>query len=87
MKKQEFGVAASVTVHRVSKMSRTGRRKVCEWLRKLADDLQNEPDAFAKRFRARYHYAAKACIAVVALGLAAGVAVAGDSAEIASGGI
>jgi hypothetical protein len=39
-------------------MTTRGRKAVCGWLRKLADDLQNEPEAFAKTFRARYLYPA-----------------------------
>lgn len=49
-------VAASLTVHRVGDMTAGGRKRVCGWLRKIADDLQKEPDAFSKRFRARYYY-------------------------------
>jgi hypothetical protein len=71
-----------VNVYRVADMTKKGRKAVCGWLRKLANDLEKEPDAFAKRFRARYLYVAM--ILAVAL---AGVAMAGDSAEIAPGGI
>ncbi len=53
-------VAASVTVYRAADMTAKGRKAVCGWLRKLADDLQNEPEAFAKTFRARYLYPANA---------------------------
>ena len=55
-------VAASVTVYRVGDMTTRGRKAVCGWLRKLADDLQNEPEAFAKTFRARYLYPANATL-------------------------
>lgn len=58
MKNEKQNVAASVTVYRVGDMSMKGRKAVCDWLRKLADDLQNEPEAFAKTFRARYLYPA-----------------------------
>jgi hypothetical protein len=58
MKNQGDKVAASVTVYRVGDMTTRGRKAVCGWLRKLADDLQNEPEAFAKTFRARYLYPA-----------------------------
>ena len=58
MKKQGDKVAASVTVYRVGDMTTRGRKAVCGWLRKLADELQNEPEAFAKTFRARYLYPA-----------------------------
>ena len=54
MKKDK--VAASVTVHQVADMTDKGRKAVCDWLRKLARDLQREPDAFSKTFRARYLY-------------------------------
>lgn len=54
MKKEKSVVAASVMVYRVDDMTARGRKAVCGWLRKLADDLQDEPEAFAKTFRARY---------------------------------
>lgn len=60
MKNEKQAVAASVTVYRVGDMTAKGRKAVCGWLRKLADDLQNEPEAFAKTFRARYMYPANA---------------------------
>lgn len=60
MKNEKQAVAASVTVYRVGDMTTRGRKAVCGWLRKLADDLQNEPEAFAKTFRARYLYPANA---------------------------
>lgn len=60
MKKKGDNVAASVTVYRVGDMTTLGRKAVCGWLRKLANDLQNEPEAFAKTFRARYLYPANA---------------------------
>jgi hypothetical protein len=57
-KRDEQAVAASVTVYRVGDMTKRGRKAVCGWLRKLANDLQDEPEAFAKTFRARYLYPA-----------------------------
>ena len=60
MKKTQDKVAASVTVYRVGDMTTRGRKAVCGWLRKLADDLQNEPEAFAKTFRTRYLYSPNA---------------------------
>lgn len=59
-KRDKQAVAASVTVYRVGDMTAKGRKAVCGWLRKLADDLQNEPEAFAKTFRARHMYPANA---------------------------
>lgn len=56
--KQAVVVAASVTVYRVDGMTTRGRKAVCGWLRKLADDLYTEPEAFAETFRARYLYSA-----------------------------
>ena len=41
-------------------MTDKGRKEVCDWLRRLARDLQREPEAFAKTFRARYLYPANA---------------------------
>jgi hypothetical protein len=58
-KSDKQAVAASVTVYRVADMTAKGRKEVCGWLRKLADDLQREPESFAKTFRARYWYEVK----------------------------
>lgn len=55
----EQKVAASVTIYRVPEMTMKGRKKICDRLRKLADDIQREPEAYAKTFRARYHYSVK----------------------------
>lgn len=55
----EQKVAASVTIYRVPEMTTKGRKNICDWLRKLADDIQREPEAYAKTFRARYHYPAE----------------------------
>ena len=60
MKKTQDKVAASVTVYQVADMTTKGRKAVCGWLRKLADDLQREPESFAKTFRARYLYSPNA---------------------------
>lgn len=62
MKKTTDKVAASVTVYQVADMTTKGRKAVCGWLRKLADDLQREPESFAKTFRARYLYSPNAGI-------------------------
>lgn len=56
MKKQGDKVAASVTVYQVADMTDKGRKEVCDWLRKLARDIQGKPESFAKTFRARYFY-------------------------------
>ena len=58
MKKTRDKVAASVTVYQVEDMTDKGCKEVCDWLRKLARDLQREPESFAKTFRARYLYQA-----------------------------
>ena len=58
MKKQGDKVVASLTVYQVADMTDKGRKEVCDWLRKLARDLQHEPETFAKTFRARYLYPA-----------------------------
>lgn len=57
MTKGKCKVAASVWVYRVGDMNDKGRKAICTWLRKLADDLQNKPEAFGYTFRARYLYA------------------------------
>lgn len=49
-------VAATLTVHRVADMTKKGRKEVSNWLRRLADDIQEHPESFAKTFRARYLY-------------------------------
>jgi len=54
MKKTQYKVAVSVTVHQGADMTMKRRKAVCEWLRTLADDLQREPEYFAKTFRAQY---------------------------------
>lgn len=59
MSKQGEREAASVVIHRVADMTAEGRREVCDWLRRLADNLESEPEAFAKTFRGRYLYAPK----------------------------
>jgi hypothetical protein len=60
VKKQGDKVAASLTVYQVADMTDKGRKEVFDWLRKLARDLQREPETFAKTFRARYLYRANA---------------------------
>jgi len=52
-------VAASLTVYRIADMTPKGRKAICSWLRKLAADIQKEPESFAKMFRARYLYNAQ----------------------------
>ena len=64
MKNEKHAVAVSVTVYRGCDMTTRGRKAVCVWLRKLADDLQNEPESFAKTFRARYLYPVNSVIDV-----------------------
>ena len=59
MTKTHDKAAASLTVYRVADMTDKGRKEICDWLRKLARDLQREPESFGKTFRARYFYAAK----------------------------
>jgi len=58
MKNTQDKVAASVTVYQVADMTDKGRKEVCDWLRRLARNLQREPESFAKTFRARYLYPA-----------------------------
>lgn len=58
MNDKQTKVAASVTVYGVPDMTDKGRKDVCDWLRKLARDIQREPNALAKKFRARYLYPA-----------------------------
>ena len=67
MTKTQDKVAASVTVYRVADMTKKGRKEVCGWLRKLADDLQREPESFAKTFRAQYLYSPNARLQVQAI--------------------
>jgi len=59
MKKIKEKVAASLTVYGIADMTPKGRRAICAWLCNLAADIQAEPKAFNKTFRARYMYAAK----------------------------
>lgn len=55
--KTKHKVAASLTVYEISNMTQRGRKNICNWLRRLARDITAEPEAFSKRFRARYLYA------------------------------
>ena len=48
-------VMATLTIHRESEMTKQGKAKMAEWLRREADNLidENRPD-YASRFTARY---------------------------------
>lgn len=48
--------AAVVTVFRASQMTRGGRKRIAEWLRKQATVVQNHGDQLASRYTARYLY-------------------------------
>lgn len=54
MKDGKQMVTATVKVRGISDMTTARRKRVCDWLRKLADDIQREPEAFARTFVARY---------------------------------
>lgn len=54
--KKQVGCAAVLTIHRIPQMSNQGRRNICNWLRKLAKDIDKEPEIFSNTFRARYLY-------------------------------
>lgn len=56
MEKQRDKVAASLSVYEVGDMTDAKRKEVCDWLRKLARDLQRDPKAFSAKFRARFLY-------------------------------
>ena len=59
-KKTRWEVAAVLAVHEIPNMTDKGRKGVCCWLRKMAADIQREPESFAsKAFRARYLYPVK----------------------------
>ena len=49
-------VAASITIHNIEGMSKTGRKAICNWIRRLAKHIEKEPKSFAKTFRARYFH-------------------------------
>lgn len=48
-------LVASATVHGIPSMTASARRDLCNWLRKLARDIQREPEAYAEKFRARFY--------------------------------
>jgi len=54
--------AAILTIHRIPDMTRRGRRRVSDWLRNVARDIEREPEAYAKTFRARYLYTKKGAV-------------------------
>jgi len=47
---------ATLTVHDLSNMETRQVRCIRDWLRRLADDIGAHPQAYSKRFTARYHY-------------------------------
>lgn len=56
MAKTADKTAAVLTVHRAPDMTKPGRRKIAAWLRRLADDLEQHGELFAKKFIARYRF-------------------------------
>jgi hypothetical protein len=48
--------AASLTIFGASKMTVDGRKRIAAWLRQHANDLVQEGDNYADRFRGRYLY-------------------------------
>ena len=52
-------VAASLTIHDIPEMTKKGRYEIANWLISLAIDIQREPEIFAKKFTAKYHYVPK----------------------------
>ena len=47
-------IVASIMVREISDMTRRGRRDICAWLRKQAQFIEDNPEAFSKEYRARY---------------------------------
>lgn len=47
-------VAAKVTIHRASDMTEEGRKAIGDWLRKMADDLEESGHDYASCFTGRY---------------------------------
>ena len=49
-------VAAYITVRRAADMTKRGRKRVADWLRKAADDLEKSGHEYSARFVTRYWY-------------------------------
>ncbi len=49
-------VAAKVTIHRGSEMTKRGRRQIANWLRRQAAFLESHGDEMANRFTASWRY-------------------------------
>jgi hypothetical protein len=48
--------AAVLTIHRGSKMTKSGRRAIAQWLRRQARDLERLGKHYSGTMRARYLY-------------------------------
>ncbi len=49
-------VAAHINVRRAADMTKHGRKRVADWLRKAADDLEKSGHNYSARFINRYWY-------------------------------
>ena len=47
-------VAAKVTIHRAGDMTEEGRKAIADWLRQMAEQLEEEGHNYAPRFNGRY---------------------------------
>lgn len=47
-------IVATLTVHGIPQMTKTGREEVCLWLARRTEEILNRPQAFGRIFRARY---------------------------------
>lgn len=55
-KSEKCQVAASVHIKHIPSMTKKGRMAIANWLKRLAKNIVDEPEIFAKTFRARYWY-------------------------------
>jgi hypothetical protein len=53
-----FKIAASLTIHRVSGMTKEGRKDIALWLRERADELENVHMPFSMKYKSLYLYKA-----------------------------
>lgn len=47
-------VAAKVTIHHAADMTEEGRKAVADWLRKMADSLEEDGHNYSPKFTGRY---------------------------------
>jgi len=56
MRKEKEKSAAIVTILKAPQMTKRGRKRIAEWLRRQAQFLEQNGDELSSRFTARYLY-------------------------------